>query len=102
MRSRDLCRECYEASSPQAKEVLEARCEYCGAEACTGGTDLLDFEKLKFMCRECSIEHNRYVEQHEPHEASSLSAEEQLALMRRLNQEADAHMKQWVSKRNLK
>jgi protein-arginine kinase activator protein McsA len=102
MKSRDLYRECYEASSPQAKELLEARCEYCRAEASTGGTDLLDFERLKFLCEECSVEHERYVGQHMPQYTSSRSAEEQLSLFRKLNEQVDEHMKQWVSKRDSK
>jgi hypothetical protein len=56
-------------------------------------------QKLKFMCMPCSIEHNRYVQQHLQKDASGLSQEEQLALLRKLEQDADEHMKRWVSER---
>jgi protein-arginine kinase activator protein McsA len=104
---RDLCPECFEASSPEAKEFVsaqrEARCEYCGGEPCAGGTDFLSLvtgvQKLKFMCLPCSMEHNRYVQGQLRKGASGLSQEEQLTSLRQLNEEADQHMKQWVSGR---
>jgi hypothetical protein len=48
----------------------------------------------------CSIEHNRYVQQQLQQATSELSRQEQLALLRKLNEEADAHMKHWVSERD--
>ncbi len=58
MQKRDLCPECFEASSPDAREFTsaqrDAKCEYCGGQPCAGGTDFLDMamgvQKLKFMC----------------------------------------------------
>jgi hypothetical protein len=105
--SRDLCIECHEASSPEAREFSaaqrDARCEYCGGQPCAGGTDLLAMvtgvQKLKFMCMPCSMEHDLYIQQQLHPEASGLSQLEQLAMLRRLDREADAHMKQWVSER---
>jgi hypothetical protein len=45
MQKRDLCPECFEASSPDASRLAsaqrEARCEYCGGQPCAGGTDFL-------------------------------------------------------------
>jgi protein-arginine kinase activator protein McsA len=105
--STDLCIECYEASSPGARDLAaaqrDARCEYCGGQPCSGGTDIFAMvsgvQKLKFMCMPCSLEHNRYVQQQLHPDASGLSQHEQLAMLRKLDREADAHMKQWVSER---
>jgi protein-arginine kinase activator protein McsA len=101
---RDLCPECFLASSPDAPPVArrfatalrDARCEYCGGQPCTGSTDLLAMVtgvQLKFMCITCSIEHNRYLQEHLQEGASALSQQEQL------NEEAEQHMKAWVSQR---
>jgi flagellar motility protein MotE (MotC chaperone) len=46
------------------------------------------------------MEHNRYIRQQMQQDASELSQQEQLALLRKLDKEADEHMKQWVSERN--
>src|SRR5208283_1655272 len=107
MTSRDLCVECQEASSPEAREFSaaqrDARCEYCGGEPCAGGTNVLALltgvQKLKFVCMPCSMEHNRYVQQQLQPNAYGLSQEEQLALLRKLDRDADEHMKRWVSGR---
>jgi hypothetical protein len=56
-------------------------------------------QKLKFMCMPCSMEHNRFIRQHLSQDASELSQEQQLALLRKLDQEADEHMTRWVSER---
>ena len=108
MTSRDLCIECHEASSPEAREFSAAQrdacCEYCGGQPCAGGTDVLALctgvQKLKFMCMPCSMEHNRFVQQHLQQGASGLSRQQQLAVLRKLDQEADEHMKRWVSERD--
>jgi protein-arginine kinase activator protein McsA len=65
-RSRDLCNECFEAESPEAKErASEARAahyQYCGGQLCAGGTDFLvlmtGVQQMKYMCMPCSMEHN--------------------------------------------
>jgi len=105
--SSDLCIECHEASSPEARlfsvAQRNARCQYCGGQPCAAGTDFLAMvagvQKLKFMCMPCSMEHNRYVQQQLQRDASGLSQQEQLALLRKLDREADVHMKQWLSER---
>jgi hypothetical protein len=56
-------------------------------------------QKLKFMCLPCSMEHNRYVQQQLQQDTSGLSQQEQLVLLRKLDQEADEHMRKWVSER---
>jgi hypothetical protein len=98
----DLRLEWRYATPPQAKHFLDSPCAYCGREACIGGDDLLDVGKLKFMCMPCSIEHDRYVAKHSPPNHSSLSKEEQLASLRRFDEQLVEHMKQWLSKRNPK
>ena len=107
MKSRELCVECHEASSREAKELAAAQrdalCQYCGGQPCAGGTDFLALvtgvQKLKFVCMPCSMEHNRYIQQHLPQHASGLSQSEQLALLRKLDREADEHMRRWLSGR---
>src|SRR5215472_13121185 len=91
--SRDLCIECMEASSPEAKEFSEAqrnaRCQYCGGQPCAGGTDSLamvtGIPKLKFMCMPCWMEHNRFVQDQLQTDFSGLSQQEQLALLRKID-----------------
>jgi len=105
--SRDLCSECYEASSPEAREFSaaqhDARCEYCGGQPCGGGTDFLAMatgvQKLKFMCMPCSMEHNRFVQEQLRDDALELSQPEQLAMLRKIDRHADEHMRQWISER---
>ena len=102
--SRNLCSECHEADSPEAREFSaaqhDAHCQYCGGQPCAGGTDILAMamgvQKLKFICMPCSTEHNRFIRQHLQRDASRLSQHEQLELIRKVNDEADTHMKQWV------
>jgi len=102
---RNLCSECHEAESPDAREFAaaqrEARCEYCGGQPCAGGTDIFAMitgvQKFKFMCMPCSMEHNRYIQQRLQRDYSGLSQREQSALIRTVNDEADKHMKQWAS-----
>jgi protein-arginine kinase activator protein McsA len=105
--SKNLCVKCHEASSPEAGNFLaaqrNARCEYCGGQPCAGGTDMLALvtgvQKLKFMCLPCSREHNRYTQQQMQQAASGLSQQEQLAFLRKLDDQANEHMKKWVLER---
>ena len=105
--STDLCSDCHEADSPEAREFTaaqrDARCEYCGGQPAGGGTDIFAMitgvQKLKFMCMPCSLEYNRYLQQQLQEDASGLSQHEQLAVLRALNEEADKYMRQWVSEK---
>jgi len=107
-KSRDLCNECYEAESSEAKErASEARaahCQYCGGQPCAGGTDVLALitgvQQMKFMCMPCLLEHNRYIQQQLGSASQKLSQQEQLAAIREVNIAADKHMQQWVSERD--
>jgi hypothetical protein len=107
IQKRDLCEECFKAGSPEARGLVEvhrdARCQYCDGQPCAGATDFLGLatgvQALKFMCMPCLMEHNRYAQEHFPKGASGLSQQEQLDLLRKLDKEADAHMKRWASER---
>jgi hypothetical protein len=46
------------------------------------------------------MEYHRFIQQQLSPDASGLSQQEQLTAIRRLLDEADAHMKQWVSERD--
>ena len=107
-KSSDFCAECFEMSVPpevrqSSAAVRDAHCQYCGGQPCAGGTDFLALvtgvQKQKFMCMPCSMEHNRFVRQQLQSDASGLSQQEQLALLRKLDRDADEHMKRWVSER---
>src|SRR5438034_622836 len=95
IQKRDLCPECFEASSPNATGFAsaqrDARCEYCGGQPCAGGTDFLAMvtgvQKLKFICMPCSVERNRYIQEALQQDALGLSQHEQLALLRKLNEQ---------------
>lgn len=108
MKSKHLCDECREAGSGETKEFSpppqpNARCEYCGAQPCSAGTDLFalvkGIQRLKFMCLSCSTEHSRYLHQRLNPANSKLSKPERLALLQNLEQELDEHMKRWVAER---
>jgi protein-arginine kinase activator protein McsA len=106
-KSRDLCNECFEAESPEAKEhasvMSAARCQYCCGQPCAGGTDILALitgvQQMKYLCMTCSLEHGRFVQQQLKSASLNLSQQEQLAAIRMINIEADKHMEQWVSDR---
>ena len=64
--SRDLCSECYDASSPEAMKLAEAQldlhcqyCQYCGAPAATGwaagiwSAEGTGSEEAHFRCEQC-------------------------------------------------
>ena len=106
--SRDLCSECYESSSLEAREHSaaqpDARCEYCGGQPCASGIAVMVTEvpTPKFMCMPCSMEYNRYLQgqlQPLPQDSSRLSQQEQLDFLRQLYRQADEHMRQWVAER---
>jgi len=107
-KSSEFCDECFQSSAPpeiiqSALETRDAHCQYCGGQPCAGGTDFLALitgvQKMKFMCMPCSMEHNRFLQQQLQPDASRLSQQEQLALLRKLDRDADEHMKKWVADR---
>jgi hypothetical protein len=107
-KSSDFCGECFQASVPpdiiqSTAAVRDAHCQYCGSQPCAGGTDMLALitgvQKSKYMCMPCSTEYYRFIQRQLSPDASGLSRQEQLTVIRKLVDEADAHMKQWVSER---
>jgi hypothetical protein len=101
---KDLCNECHEAVSPEARDfataLRDSRCQYCGEQPCAGGSDILALatgvQNPKFMCLPCLVEHNKFIRQQMQRNASGLPQPEQLAMLRRINDEADKYMMQWV------
>lgn len=107
MLHKSLCAGCFESYSPEGRDVLErqrdAHCEYCGGRPYSRETDVRGLaygvERTKFMCQSCSIEHERYFKERFNRDVSRLSYKEQLELLRKLDDDADKHMKQWVARR---
>ena len=56
-------------------------------------------QKSKYMCMPCSMEYHRFLQQQLSPDASNLAQQEQLDVIRKLLDEAEAHMKQWVASR---
>ena len=110
-KSSHLCAGCFEASAPPevgrfSAATRDAHCEYCGGQPCAGGTDFLALvtgvQKTKFLCVPCSNEHNRFIQQQMLDEKPNLTRQEQIAALRALRDQVDAHMKEWVSKKGSK
>jgi protein-arginine kinase activator protein McsA len=104
---KSLCAECFAAYSPGGKEALEgqrdAHCEYCGGLPFSRDADpralAYGVQKTKYMCLPCSNEHERYFHERMKQDISGLSEKEQLDLLRKLDDDADKHMRQWVAKK---
>jgi DNA-directed RNA polymerase subunit RPC12/RpoP len=105
MQKRDLCQECFEALSPGAGTLAAAasRCEYCGGQACSEGTDALALltgaEQTTFMCMPCNAEFQRHTLQELAALPEGLPHQKQLSALRSLRDRRDARMRQWVSER---
>jgi protein-arginine kinase activator protein McsA len=108
-RTTDLCDRCFDATaSPDVRELTEntrtARCQYCGGSPCSGGTDFYSLisgvKQMRFMCVPCTQEYHRYTQQALQRARSGLSQQEQLVAIQTLCEEADQHMKRWVSERD--
>jgi hypothetical protein len=106
-KSSDLCDECFRASAPpdviqSAAAARDAHCQYCGGESCTGGPDMFAMMtgvlKAKYMCVPCSMEYHQFLQQQLSSAESGFSRLEQLAVIRKLLDEVDAHMKQWIQR----
>jgi protein-arginine kinase activator protein McsA len=105
MQKRDLCEECFEAMSPGMGPALspKPKCQYCGGERFCVGTDVLAImlgtRETKALCIACNAEYHRFTQRALVSLPDGLSQERQLAEIRKLREEADAHMEQWVSER---
>jgi hypothetical protein len=115
----DLCEECFQASRPDEAGSLAAAlkggCRYCGGEPFTGsrsgtaqtamGTGLMA-RTLSFMCKPCAEEYFRFLSAKIPYfNSDNLTKEQAAELAKRdftaIFAEVDAHMKKWLSERNL-
>ena len=83
-----------------ARELDDARCDYCGREACSPIADLIApteaAEKPKYICRTCVPEYHRFLHAHLPRDWAGLSDDQGIAAIRKFIDEMDAHMKDWV------
>lgn len=103
-----LCDECFALSAETAASQLfaglkTARCRYCGGVPCGGGMDSFEMstggQQLSFMCLRCMNEFGRYWQQQMEQVPQDLPQQEQMEVIRALLDEADLHMRQWVSER---
>ena len=105
--TRDLCTECLESSdTPEAAlaaSIRGARCDFCGAPANTSGNNTLALcigeERSDNFCFTCAEEYNRYTGSAVEQWPKDLSQQQQLDALRQLLQDADKHMKDWLSRR---
>ena len=105
--TRGVCNECLESSgTPEAEcaaSMRAARCDFCGAPANLGGTDHLALcvgeQRFSHQCFSCSEEFNRYTGAAMERMPGGLSQEQQLDAIRQLRQDADRHMRDWLSRR---
>ena len=83
--------------------MRDARCDFCGDPANLGGTDPLSLcvgeQRFTHLCFSCSEEFNRYTGAAMERMPDGLSQEQQLDTIRRLRQDADRHMREWLSRR---
>ena len=103
-----LCEECFQSSAePAAREFFAAakgaRCRYYGGPPCCGGMDsfetLVESQQMNFLCMRCFNEFSRFCQQQLEHLPQDLPQQEQMVAIRALHDEADRHMRQWVSER---
>jgi len=103
--STNFCDACFDAAAPLTVRTLlaasrDAYCNFCNAQPCSGGTDLLALAtgvmQTKQMCPRCSVEYNSYIQDQLRDADATLSQTEQIAALRTLNVAADTHMKQWL------
>jgi len=101
----NLCEACFElATRALGATDRNARCDYCGGQHCSGGTDFLaliaGIKKTQHLCVPCSTEYNRFIQEHMLNEDPNLSPQEQIADLRKLKDTVDVHMKEWASKKS--
>ena len=99
----DLCSVCFESVGPpyardMAARMRNAKCDFCGAPAAIGGPDSLarsvGIERFQCRCFTCSQDYHDYLQGRLESLSCGLSQEEQVAAIRALLAEVDAHVKQ--------
>jgi hypothetical protein len=106
--TRNLCAQCLESSgAPEAAfatSMRGARCDFCGAPANICGSDHLALcvgeQRFARCCFSCSEEFNRYTGAAVKRMPDGLTQEQQLDAIRQLRQDAQHHMRDWVSRRS--
>jgi len=91
-----------EAFSNQAKN---AKCEYCGGAPCGGGPDTLaqltgEGMKNRWMCMSCAPEYYSFIQSEFAKIPEGLTSPEQIAEMRKVSENTDTHMRDFVRRRD--
>ena len=97
MSKMNLCQECFESEHPDAAAQaesqlaaqLEAGCRYCGRPC------------RATLCRRCAVEYQRILKFKGFFTLDREVSEETMARRLRIMQEVEAHMRKWVSEREL-
>jgi protein-arginine kinase activator protein McsA len=105
--TRDVCTQCLETSnSPEsqfAASMRDAPCDFCGEFANIGFTDHLALsvgeQRFTNLCFRCSEEFDRYTSAAMKRLSPDLPREQQLDAIRQLRQDAERHMREWLSRR---
>lgn len=117
-KTRNLCDRCFQATEPaQASGLaaaLRAGCRYCGGEPYSGGSSALPGPtggyRISFMCKPCSEEYYRFLDQKIPGFGRARNATVTNDLIARLRgsdvsaifAEIEVHMKNWAAERGKK
>lgn len=105
----DLCDQCVAVEAPAAaaltKEARSAKCEYCGGWPCGGGLDFLarlkgETAKIRWKCMSCMLEFNAFCSDEFERISKGLTDVEQLAEMKKVSAAVDAHMREFVKRRD--
>jgi protein-arginine kinase activator protein McsA len=106
--TKHFCSECYtEQASPaeQAflKEAPGKACDCCGSKPCFVATDIVELclgrQKSRFLCRPCSQEFNRIIQQEAAVLEAVHSEDMQRAELEALRSRIDEQMRRWSSRR---
>jgi len=102
----NLCDECFENCSPDARELTaawKAGCTYCGGEPIMTTSDLSGVPrhepKTTVLCERCSREFSRCLKLKFPGMADGSITPEQMASLKAIFSDIHDHMKKWVSER---
>ena len=104
---RDICAGCLESlGTPEAEmasSMRDARCDFCGETADVGTTDILALclgeQQFRNLCFSCSEEFNSYTGA-AMNLPEGLSQGQQLDAIRKIRDEAERHMRDWLSRKS--
>jgi len=102
----DLCSECFEASSPAARDLaaeIQAGCCYCGGESFCACPDLAAAlaggHRTRAICKLCWQEFDRVMSSKIPSLGRGSITPKEAANLPAIFSEVHEHMKKWVSDR---